>query len=95
MFNSAGGIVDYLNIIHNKIQMSSERDWDMWWKSGSPYYIEKPEVQYQTIHDGIYPKLDFLESYINSLVVDYDTIPSSNEDVNGQQDETDNFNFGF
>lgn len=90
-------IIHVVDIIRNKIYNSSLRDWDMWWTHPhSVYkYTVTPDEQYTLIHDGIYPKLDYLESYINSLVIDYDNMSGGNENVDDQDDQTDNFGFTF
>ena len=36
-----------------------------------------------------------MNEYVNSLVVDYDSLPGGNEDVDTQEDKSDEFGFGF
>jgi len=63
-FEGSGSVLENFEKSYNSIHAAVKRDWYMWWAQEN---FETPERQYELISNGLYPKLDFFESYINKL----------------------------
>lgn len=92
--DASGGMVTYLDNLYNTVKLAARRDRQLWpWAS---YVGTRPvDDQYAIIQSGIMPKINWLESQINAMVVTYDSKTGGNEDFEGQQDKDGEFNFGF
>ena len=56
--------------------------------------LSVPEANLRLINNYS-SRINELDNLIHSLVVNYDTLPGGNEDVDAQQDKSDDFNFNF
>lgn len=93
------GMEDYIESQQRLILNSSLRDAQMWpipttFVRNYDEQLSVPEANLRLINNYS-SRINELDNLIHSLVVNYDTLPGGNEDVDAQQDKSDDFNFNF
>lgn len=89
-----GGMEAYLDSLYNTAVASARRDRQMWahiWRVNDP----TPDEAYPIQRSYLTNKIAWMDSYISSLVVNYDNKGTGTEDYGGQGDKTGDFGFGF